>query len=1111
MMALSGMSNETLFRFAVVGKALRLMKHHAYLFQQVIVRNMASSYRMGLVCYFSEKDACKKHAEGALMALLSEFSSAVLLQSNFSSEDEQTLSLHKKASQDLFEILFLLLGYLGTIESEQALTSNLMMTFGGKELSSERKISLGVKGITVLAPAVAIADYQLGSATSESGSCGKIIGILLRSCDNLLLQMAFRRAKFGGNEIEGMSTERTALRIDTDVVLRKSQFLTAISITMYSILCCGQKEKNEMEDKMSYDGSEGGEIVHIDQFNSSISIQLLNFLLTCGVDIVMSYNHLWGVSAPSTARCALCVFLRAVAFTKIPSNHSHNLSSAEKAMTTILSCSSASVSSVLDESLKALVPLLLLRSMSRDEEEHSVLSSNDMDKRLHGVYLPLWRELLNPQELETSRLLVQMTAGEKADFASYQRMVFPPFVNAVFSEIHKIIQAFDLSYITPSSVQIADVECSDAERTSETDMIESQMLLPLPNNAADQELLLNLVSLLEAICPVLASQLRTILKDYNLFTFQQQFSEWITMLLAETVELAKSWPMVSGLYRLCKIFISILYALKSSGGAQQQPMDCGIFENESTLENALMAFFEETATNILSVFHHPELISSSLNMVFAAPVALITKSILVKKVYLPLIIVALRTGVEVPSALKILFEYFDFDSKNSISSRTSSPDTRNPADTVLTDDILRTILPLLDRYLITSTSLAEGDIEGKRVSKSKLKKKNRTIKTKNGLSTNADNYMVGGTNILLNDGVDTDESANNPEAGDVQRIVLRFLARLGGRNKLLLKSASNSISSTVKWACFDNQLSVHVPVTSNILSNTCRDNSSQLRASHAGSLLEVNVGVVVPRLVDLCTDLRCENRQLRLYAQECLHGVVLLMIGKVTHFAKVNQDQADYCMMFNSLFPVLIRLSVSEDDFTRKIFDKLLFQIIHWLNAYCESNSLSDDIFSTLIDHLLDGVTGNLVRADVSDASPGCDVETVNKCVKAVVECFRWACKRTGVSKADHASSGSSTTSVDGILSRLLTLSSHPMEQKRVGAIEVLNHLYVYFREDTHLVQKYVLRVLFVLLNAVKQPGQGSSQATCALAVGHYVKIIVRLSQKDELDAAYIRLKIFNC
>jgi hypothetical protein len=364
------------------------------------------------------------------------------------------------------------------------------------------------------------------------------------------------------------------------------------------------------------------------------------------------------------------------------------------------------------------------------------------------------------------------------------------------------------------------------------------------------------------------------------------------------------------------------------------------------------------------------------------------------------------------------------------------------------------------------------------------------------------------------------------------------LARLGGRNKFLLQSPSASIASSLQWTAFRRHLSVSVPVASDLMvpqSSGLSQSQSQRSFSQQSRQVEVNVGAVVPRLVQLCTDTRPESRQLRLYAQECLHGITMLMIGRAAHLtaADISSIGDDYQAMFGTIFPTIIILSVSDDSVTKQLFDKLLFQVIHWLSSSCDSSPHLRDIYAGLLEHLMDGTSGDLESGEGSDAGgaaagagvydgassrSGGSVVIRDRCVTAVVECFRWACKHSQVSKGGSSSetgAGESvtTTSADGILARLLTLSSHPIERKRLGAVRVLNQLYVYFREDLLLVYKYALRVMFVVLNAVKQPGRGggassscsTSQATCAQAVTHYTKIIVKVSERDELDAACIR------
>jgi hypothetical protein len=1118
MMALSGMNNDSLFRFAVVGKALRLIKHHSFLFQSMIVLNMAASYRLALVCYFSDREVCKKHANEALVAILSEFSTAILANTLHPSDDEKSFAMYENAHQVLADIVSQFLNYLGNdTDPDQRqgtdLSSSTIATASaeGSGKSSARKISLGVKGITAIAPALT-ALYRARTNTRN-----RIIQTLMRSCDNLLLQMAVKKAHRGN---EGMINGPTTLvlQYDTEAILRKSQFLSAIAITMHSLLCAVQCSEGSGEMVVDLGGDE-----HLSTTTTtpSISDALLNFLLSSGADITLAYSRLWGVGTPSAARSSLCVFFRAVAF-------SFPVQCGDEREIRNLACPTAAVSCVLEEVLDTVIPLLLMRTMSRAEmgelsEVHSFDPiTGDADQRLHSAYIPLWKELFSPIDAETTRMLRLMADGsilvhqqETDPFCfGYEQVVFPSLLKTFLAEVFKILQAFDLSYILPALLSTGGEEIefgeNEKENASEDPITYSlSSLLPLPNNSADHELLLNLVSFLETLESVLLPQFQVLHRSS--IVLHSQVCEWVAMLLGETVALCRAWPMVSGLYRLCSVFTSLDSALQkpcgrktTDGELPEQIITEGL--ESSGNSSLLITFYQETTQYIIHTFHHPELISSALKMIFSAPVALVTLDTLVKSVYLPLLKHSLSSGVQLHLAFKIMFLYLDFDAER----KYSKSQCLGAVPDVLSDDILQKLLPLLDKYL-TGLSKSSSEIDGKHVSKSKFRKQNDGRGGNNYLSNSS--YMVGGSEIteLGFEGHGSDDVLVSDGDEDIKLTILRFLARLGGRNKYLLQNASSTISSSLEWDSFNHQLTVDIPVSSDFMSLGLSQNQSQRSVSQQNNKVPVNIGAVVPRLVELSIDSRPINRQLRLYAQECLHGVTLLMIGKAAQVTAADKTGEKYKAMFATMFPTIISLSVSDDGVTKQLFEKLLFQIIHWLSSTCSGNVLLCDIYSSLIDHLMDGTSGDLVVTPVTSASESSSsagngsIVIRDKCIVGVVECFRWTSKNSQVSNTDSPQGNVETISIDGIMARLLTLSTHPIESKRLGAVGVLNQLYIYVREDIHLIYKYGLRVMFVLLNAVKQPGRGSGQVTCALAVGHYMKIIVRVSQKDELDAAFIR------
>ena len=1052
MMAISGISSDVLNRFKVVGKALRVIKNHSSLFSRMIVLNMSTSFRSCLVCYFSDRDVCRKHADDAILSMLSELSRSILNNAVSTGGDKETEAEFRSATESFIGIIDQLLKFL------QSGCSNHepILEMEGKAKSGNRKISLGVKGIAALAPAIAVVNIKNTH----------VIPILMKSCDDILLDIDAAEQK-PETESELVSSVNPESNFNPEGVMRRAQFLLALVTTMHSELCMIPKNRGAVNKSIEN---------HVDSSSLRISSSLHRFLLSNALNISMSYTTL-GATASRSARSALCIYLRAIAF---PFGKD------------ALSCPELSITSILNDSLANIVSVLLIKSITRTEIE-------DGEYRLPYEYFDLWREMLRPVDSDTRRFIELMEEGEKVSEThftvgaeSYRCSVFPIFVVSLLAEVGKLLRAFDLSYVLPESGGGDDATASQKIHN------------PFPKNASDHELLLNLVTFLEDLSPVVCEELCLIGNPDSNF---ENIRSWVEILRSEAMHLSACFPLVSALYRIFSVF-NYWDSHFECSRSQYIPNTVGsIREKESNdhmgcFQDAIIQFFVDVSQNILTVFHHPELIESAMKMIFQSPRSLLTHPDLVVHVYFPLLSLSLRSGMLVGLAIHILFIYLDEDNMSEVNENSCGEIT---SSRILSDQTLCQLVPLLEKYL-KDASDASSEIDGKMVTKSK-KKRVKLLK-KDGKTTYR-NFMIGGNGY---EEERTQNDRNYDEGLPVK--ILRFLGRLGGRNKYILSSPISSISSSLKWACFQGFITVNVPVASALLSGA---QSSQNSQSQQNSLMEINVGATLPRLVSLCADANPSNKELTIYAQECLHGIILVMIGRSSQAA--SDLQCDYLSMFNAVFPIIIELAASDEELTKNLFDKLLFQIIHWLSSFSgggANTSHLSDIYTSLLDILIDGCSGMLVNTSSHSISYSIgssrSAAVKEKCVQGVVEYFRWACKVSPGSKGGGESALS--TSADGILSRLLTNATHPLEHKRVGAIQVLNRLYVYFREDLSLVLKYCLRVVFALLNAVRQPGSGVSRSSCALAIRHFVKIMIKISNNDEVDAALLRFatsRFLNC
>jgi hypothetical protein len=124
--------------------------------------------------------------------------------------------------------------------------------------------------------------------------------------------------------------------------------------------------------------------------------------------------------------------------------------------------------------------------------------------------------------------------------------------------------------------------------------------------------------------------------------------------------------------------------------------------------------------------------------------------------------------------------------------------------------------------------------------------------------------------------------------------------------------------------------------------------------------------------------------------------------------------------------------------------------MIRWFSGY---NQVHEDEASSLLDSL----TNVLCNSESNGAER-------DLCYKGFTEFFMWAIRQT--SKKEMRLN---PISVDLLLSRILTLLAHPKTEQRFTAASILKKIYKYFREESSLVYKYSMRILYLLLQVLKQ------------------------------------------
>jgi hypothetical protein len=1032
-MALSGIVQESVTRFAMIGKSLRLIKHHASLFRDCIGMNMTKSYQFLMECYQSEKTVCKKHAEEALISVLTEFSMYII---------------SRKSDFEPNSVIF---------DTLKTITLQYLSYLEDAAVTSSKNLSLAVQGLTALAPSIAHLNL-ISIDTMSNTAIGNIVQKLISACEYLLLQDSTPSIS---NQYEEENLSQTIiLKYRVDIIKKKTQFFLAILVNLYSELSSKKRSTSQSQSQSQRQSQ-----------LPTLTMETYRYLLNLSSEIVVSYSRMWGTKAQSLAQKTLCLFLYIMNSSSCPP-----------------------YISLVDEVIHQIIPNILIRAMSRKEEGEKVelfaldITTGEVDGKLHYMYALLWNELFLPKNPETVRLLKLMSSvdGEQTSTPLW-KIIYPQYllkissilITSLLSEISKTITMFDLSYTLPSAI---DNPSSLNLETGESPM---QSSFPIPTNPADHELLLNTVAFLEDISESILNYLNELEKseiDDNNHKERNQVREtvknWIFILAEICMKKSVEWPLVSALYRVMRLLTNITseiskneqtielmdpnesYGASESKGEKDAVVDAATnLIAAGTNDQVILEYYEEVGKRILSEFHHPELMNASLFMIFSAPSSLLSR-ISFDELLVPLINHSLTTGIQSKLCLNVLFILHDQE--------------------LLTEDSLILILPKLNKYLTSPGDEVTGS-DSKVVTM-----KNKTYKKPNN------NILNGGILISTKDLNDSDLTSSNT----MQILAVKFLGRLGGRNKMILSTPHDTIQTTISWSCFENKLQIQLPYLLSsdyssqqlpqpqLLSMTTTmtitpvsqfsnlPNNSNSTPTPTYQQLQVSLGHSIPRIIELCLDKRPEGKQLRVIAAECLHGFVLLLIGQAAT-DNTGSNTSAYVNMFEKIIPALIALACSTETVTKNLFDRLLSQIIHWLSSVGQTTSSSRnahliDMANILLSSLLDGLSPT---TSSSNSIFQYDISTREICTSSLIEYFRWLQKHHISSNTDLSDAVINNASVDGIITNLLALSTHPNNDKRLGAAGVLNKLYIYIREDMSLVLKYLLRIIFALLNAVKLIG----------------------------------------
>ena len=274
--------------------------------------------------------------------------------------------------------------------------------------------------------------------------------------------------------------------------------------------------------------------------------------------------------------------------------------------------------------------------------------------------------------------------------------------------------------------------------------------------------------------------------------------------------------------------------------------------------------------------------------------------------------------------------------------------------------------------------------------------------------------------------------------------VLAILGRIGGRSQQVMPPLKKLLEDSVVW---DAKQRVKVQIVFDKLQ------------------LDVCLDEALPRLVELAT--ATTNRKVKVAACEVLHGVTIFMIGRT---ATQPQPVFEFGRIYRKIFPCLFNLAIDVETVTRQLFSPLLHQIATWFARNAEhENAEMEALLDTALDNL--GHHSNGALRDLA-------ANILAKFVKFAIK------------------SGSETAAVNikVLLRRLYVLMKHPDPHKRLGSCLAFDKFYTDFRENSALVDEFVLELLrnaFLSLKiAHRDPKELPTVSTASGFLAHLFRIV---------------------
>lgn len=691
-------------RYAACSKAARLISHHAELFQELIGLNAAQSHKLLQQMHRANKKAMGKHSAAAHYAVLRQ-TSAFIVQKQATSDAADAMQTVQK----------LYVEYMAVLEHGSANSSN---SSGAEALQNQESLIQAVQGLAAIAPAV----VTLFAAGTIAGTVTSTVQSVVEAARHYARYSEALALSSSSNSSEGPATSNAVETADVaegvqaeggqDETVgesygelpekyRKVLFLNAITSFLSAASIHPQRENLSKQ-------------LHL-------AVSTVKFLEEYVVDAVVAFSRFWSKQQALVSQ-TLCALAHALL----------RLSALDTAESVVVGGAAA-----LSGFMESLSSAMLLRTLSRRTAGETVnpaqarLSdyTGTADDRLLYSYLELWRELLHPQAPQTKALLLRHFEPSYHDHFALR------LYDLLLRQLLRLLDSLDLAY---EQTSVAPGLSTHTDRVL------------MPSNAADQDVLLNLVAFLEALMPQMER------------VFPGRVAAWFPLLAERVTPLAQRFPLLSALYRL---LTCTMRSMDSMDGSTLEATEHDRDLRKVGPLRSLMLGLQHRAASSASEFQ-AELLDAVLMMVLSAPRSVLALSDVIVSVKM-----ALTSGVQVLLSVNLLIKQL----------------LRDKAALL---PFLPELLPLFDKYLSAGFS-SSGD-DGVEADRMFLKSATATSRLTRAGKQRSDKAGLEGDLA--------GEEGEGSYAEQVQAAVLQLLGRLGGENQMLLTAPHLTVQDALVWS-----------------------------------------------------------------------------------------------------------------------------------------------------------------------------------------------------------------------------------------------------------------------------------------------------------------------